>query len=232
MTPLPWRRVLVVAAHPDDEVLGCGATITRLAHEAADVHILILGEGHTSRFPSRDHANVAGVAALADAAQRVGVHLGAGSVRLAGLADNRLDSIDLLDLVKLVESHSRDVKPDTVITHFSGDVNIDHRLTLEAVLAATRPGPDGGVNSVLMFEVASSTDWAFGALGRAFAPTVFVDVSGFATRKVEAMNIYETEMPPFPHPRSAEALRAQLAWRGSAIGCAAAEAFMPLRLIH
>ena len=149
----------------------------------------------------------------------------------ACLPDNRFDSVDLLDVVRLVEAEIARVRPTLVLTHHHGDVNVDHRVTHEAVLAATRPVPGGTVATVLAFEVPSSTEWGFSA-ATAFSPTVFVDVADTLQDKLDALSEYGSEMREFPHPRSAEAVRALATWRGATAGVAAAEAFQVVRAIR
>lgn len=221
--------VLVVAAHPDDEVLGCGATIARLAAEGETVEVLILGEGITSRFDDPAEADQAEVAALAETAQAAGRHLGATRVSLGGLPDNRFDTIPLLDVVKIVERTVRDVEPTTVFTQHGGDLNVDHATVFRAVLTATRPMAGLSVREVLGFEVASSSEWSFQRFAPTFRATMFYDVSDTIDRKIEAMSMYEGEVRPFPHPRSPAALRAIAARWGAVVGVGAAEAFDVIR---
>jgi len=224
-------NVLVVAAHPDDEVLGAGGTIARLTAGGSAVNILILGEGVTSRAqdPATESDSLAHLHAASRAAADV---LGASSLELAGLPDNRFDSIDLLDIVKLVESAIDGTRPELVLTQHGGDVNIDHHLTFRAVLAATRPVPDHPVRSVLAFEVGSSTEWAFGTLTPAFRPQVFFDISATLETKMRALDAYGAELRPFPHPRSPESVEAQARRWGSGVGVAAAEAFQVIREVR
>jgi len=169
-------RVLVVAAHPDDEVLGCGATVARHSAEGDEVHSLILAEGSTSRAPSRqaaaDSDELAHLQACARAAASV---LGAASVRFGGLPDNRMDHLDLLDVVKLVEATVDELQPTAVYTHHGGDLNVDHQITHRAVLTATRPVPGRSVQRLYTFETVSSTEW--GERLDPFVPQRFVDVS-------------------------------------------------------
>jgi LmbE family N-acetylglucosaminyl deacetylase len=223
---------LVVAAHPDDEVLGAGGTIARRAAEGVDVHVLILGEGSTSRAPSRDEGDSAATEALVADAEAAAEVLGAASVSVVGLADNRFDSVDLLDVVKAIEAHVDRRQPSVVYTQHGGDVNVDHRRTFEAVLAATRPQPGHPVREVLAFAVNSSTEWAFATLAPVFTPQVFVDISATLPTKLEALACYEDELRPFPHPRSPEAVEAQARTWGSAVGVEAAEAFAVVRSIR
>jgi LmbE family N-acetylglucosaminyl deacetylase len=220
---------LVIAAHPDDEVLGCGGTIARLAGERQPVFIAILGEGATSRHERRDGAGAAEVEALRDDCRRVASHLGAEQVFTFGLPDNRFDSVPLLDVVKLIEGLVRDVGPEVIYTQHGGDLNVDHAVTFRATLTATRPMAGATVRAVYAYEVASSTEWAFGQFDPPFRPQRYVDISATLDRKIEAMQMYQSESRPAPHPRSPEALRALAARRGSEVGFGAAEAFAVVR---
>jgi LmbE family N-acetylglucosaminyl deacetylase len=220
---------LVVAAHPDDEVLGCGGTIARIARTGESVHIAILGEGSTARAEQRAEADRSAISELDDAARRAGDTLGASGVSLHGLPDNRFDTVDLLDLAKLVERLIDEVSPDTVYCQHGGDLNVDHQRTFQAVLTATRPVPGHPVRNVYAFEVRSSTDWAFAQFAPAFRATRFVDISTTIDSKVRALEAYNTEMRPFPHTRSTEAVRALAQTRGATVGVAAAEAFAVVR---
>jgi LmbE family N-acetylglucosaminyl deacetylase len=159
--------VLVIAAHPDDEVLGCGGTIARWARAGRSVRIAILGEGITARGDADAHADDAMTRLHADA-RAVGEMLGAEGVTLCGLPDNRFDTLALLDVVRQVEALVAQYTPETIYTHHGGDLNIDHAVTHRAVLTATRPMAGGCVRKVFAFEVASSTEWAFGQCGLGF----------------------------------------------------------------
>lgn len=218
-------KILVVAAHPDDEVLGCGATVRRLTSEGHEVTIAILGEGATSRGGPRQDE----VAALELQARSAATLLGAGDVHFARLPDNRFDTVPLLDVVQTVEGWLREHEPELVFTHHGGDLNVDHQVTARAVLTATRPVAGQRVKAVLAFEIPSATEWSFAALGRPFAPTVFYDVTATLDRKLDAMAVYNEEGRAFPHPRSPEALRAIAARWGSVSGFRAAEAFEVVR---
>lgn len=222
-------NVLVVAAHPDDEVLGAAGTIARLTDEGHEVAIVILGEGATSRAPTRVEAAAPAVEALAGHSHAAAAILGVEDVAHLGLPDNRFDSLDLLDVVKLVEAAIDRVHPAVVLTQHGGDVNVDHKVTFAAVMAATRPVPGNDVTSVLAFEVGSSTEWAFGTFAPVFHPTVFYDITTTLDRKLAAMAAYPDEQRPFPHPRSPESLTAQARRWGTTIGVDAAEAFQLVR---
>ena len=224
------NKVLVVAAHPDDEVLGCGGTIARHADEGEEVHVLIVAEGATSRLQHRDRTQVKNeLLSLAKAAEIAGSILGAASVNLLNLPDNRLDSLDRLDLIKTIEEHLNDYMPQIVYLHHAGDVNIDHRRLHEAVVTACRPTPNQPVRQLLSFEVASSTEWQPPGSALTFQPNWFVDISAQWKRKREALLAYSSEMRAWPHSRSLEAVEHLARWRGSQVGVEAAEAFTLLR---
>jgi LmbE family N-acetylglucosaminyl deacetylase len=226
------KTALVVAAHPDDEVLGCGATIARLSHEGWKVHVLIVAEGATSRAEKRDiEANSEELSVLAKCAEEANKILGAASVKLLSLPDNRMDSIDLLDIVKIVEEYILKYKPSLIFTHHAGDVNIDHKILHDAVIAACRPQPNHSVKELLFFEVPSSTEWRPASSGIYFTPNYFYDVSEHISKKMAALSAYQPEMRNFPYPRSVDAVNHLARWRGASVGCEAAEAFMLGRCI-
>jgi LmbE family N-acetylglucosaminyl deacetylase len=225
-------NILVVAAHPDDEVLGCGGTVARLAREGHKVRIAILGEGITARYPERRQADTGLMAALRQASRQVAQLLGSADLVQHELPDNRFDTVPLLEVVKIVENLIRDFAPEVIYTHHGGDLNIDHRIVHQAVLTAARPLPGQMVREIYAFEVSSSTEWAFYGLEPFFRANVLVDISGTLDLKLQALSLYETEARPFPHPRSPEALRALARRWGSVAGCQAAEAFALIRAVR
>lgn len=224
--------VLVVAAHPDDEVLGCGGTIARLAAEGHEVRIAILAEGMTSRYQQREQADSQQLDHLHGNSQQAADKMGAKELVLCKLPDNRLDTVPLLDVVKLVEDLIEKFRPTVIYTHHPGDLNVDHGVVHRAVLTATRPTPGQGVREIYAFEVASSTEWAFQRLGASFRSSVFVDIGTTLETKVAALACYDTETREFPHPRSAEAVRAIAMRWGSVAGFPAAEAFELVRSLR
>jgi LmbE family N-acetylglucosaminyl deacetylase len=227
------KRILVVAAHPDDEVLGCGGAMAAHAAAGDTVSVLIMAEGITSRAAQRDADGSAGeVSALRAAARRANEVLGVRDVSFCDFPDNRLDSVDLIDLVKAVEQAVTATTPDIVYTHFAGDLNVDHQRVSEAVVTACRPLPGAPVAKLLMFEVASSTEWQVAAGHRAFAPNYFVDIADTLDRKCTALECYASEMREWPHARSVIALTHLAFWRGANVGLPAAEAFMVGRIIE
>ncbi|MBI5485465.1 MAG: PIG-L family deacetylase [Deltaproteobacteria bacterium] len=221
------RRVLVVAAHPDDEVLGCGATIAKYVRNGDEVHVLILAEGATSRDAERNREERgAELSELAEAAHMAKDILGVTSLSLHDFPDNRMDSIDLLDIVKVIECHIEKTRPEIILTHHTGDVNIDHRRIHEAVVTACRPTPSLSVHTLLFFEVSSSTEWQPPGSAPVFAPNWFEDISETVSLKLQALEAYHMEMRPWPHSRSVDAVNHLARWRGASVGVEAAEAFV------
>ena len=232
MTLAQTGPVLVVAAHPDDEVLGCGGTIARLVREGHEVHICILGEGATSRQSDGEPAHQGQVETPQSQCREVASYLGAREPSFFGLPDNRFDTVPLLEVVRLVEGLVQSVAPRTVFTHHLGDLNIDHVISHRAVLTATRPMADCPVKEVYSFEVPSATEWAFSPAASAFQPTMFMDISETLDAKIGAMSKYRDELREFPHPRSPEALEAIARRWGSTVGVKAAEAFQVVRAVR
>jgi LmbE family N-acetylglucosaminyl deacetylase len=221
----------VVAAHPDDEVLGCGGTIARLARDR-HVSVIILGEGISARCDRREEADAPALQRLVSDARTAAALLGVGAIEFAGLPDNRFDQLPLLDVIKRVERWVEQVQPSVIYTHHPGDLNVDHVVTFRAVLTATRPARGCPVRELYGCEVPSSTEWAFHRFEPVFRPNVFVDVSDTIETKVRAMQSYGSEIRPFPHPRSPEALRAVARRWGSVVGVDYAEPFELVRAVR
>jgi LmbE family N-acetylglucosaminyl deacetylase len=218
-------KVLIIAAHPDDEVLGVGGTIARHVDEGDLVTIVVCAEGATVRY---DHDVIAG---LQDAARRAALALGVHDVRFLGLRDQHLDAQPILTVIQAIERVVREVQPEIVYTHHRGDVNRDHAVVSEAVMVACRPVGDHP-RAVYLFETPSSTEWAWPMAGGGFAPQHFVDIGATLARKLAAMACYETELRPAPHPRSLDALRVRAAYWGQHAGLALAEPFVVARQIR
>lgn len=219
------KNVLIIAAHPDDEILGVGGTAALLEQKNCNVSTLILGEGKTSRINHEsDFSKELDIlrVEISEANKIVGIR----NVFIEQLPDNRFDSVDLLDIVQLVEKYKSEVKPDTIFTHFYNDTNIDHRITFEAVLTATRPIVNEMVKEVYCFEVLSSTEWRF---PQTFQPNVFFDISKTIDKKVSAMNAYASELREYPHPRSLKGIESLATQRGLQVGYGYAEAFQLIR---
>lgn len=219
-------RVLVLAAHPDDEVLGCGGTIAWHVDQGHEVAIHLMAEGATSRTDVPDRVAMSSeLEGLRRSAREAAAILGA-SITFDSYPDNRMDSVDLLDVVKSVERVIAEFEPERIYTHHSGDVNIDHRIVHQAVVTACRPMPGQCVRSLLFFESPSSTEWQPAASSSMFAPNWFVSIASTMDRKRAALKAYASEMRGFPHPRSLEAIEHLACWRGASAGVPAAEAFM------
>lgn len=231
------RRVLTVAAHPDDEILGCGGTMARHIAEGDQVRVLILAEGLTSRDLSRDlHSRKDALAELGNGARKACAVLGVQDCQVEGFPDNRMDGVDLLDVVKRIEREVDEFRPGVVYTHFSGDLNVDHSIVSRAVATACRPVPGNSVQELYLFEVNSSTEWQIAGCDQPFQPNSFVSLieggHDFLEKKIDALRVYESEMRAFPHSRSLEAVRALATWRGASVGLSAAESFMMVRSIR
>jgi N-acetylglucosamine malate deacetylase 1 len=223
------KKVLVVAAHPDDEVLGCGGSIAKHIKQKDSVHVAILAEGITSRNNNQENQQLT---ELKDSAQKAHAILGTTSLYLHNFPDNKMDSLPRLEVIKKVEELIKKHNPEIVYTHHSGDVNIDHRILHEAVITACRPTPENNVKQILFFEIASSTEWQTPYSAPAFIPNWFTDISETLNLKLKALKEYNSEMREFPHARSIKAIEHLAAWRGATIGVHAAEAFMLGRKIN
>ncbi len=219
------KRILVIAAHPDDEVFGVGGTIAAHARDGACVSVLLMTDGVTARHSVTEPQKAA--------ARKACSILGVDSVHFADLPDQRLDAVPLLEVIRPIAQLVKDMQPQIVYTHHRGDANQDHRAVFAATLVAVRPVNHNPVERVLSYEVASSTEWGppFGEW--AFLPNSFVDIAPTLETKLCAVEMYretfESEIKPFPHPRSPEAVRIYAQQRGVSVGLQAAEAFMLVR---
>lgn len=223
------KKILIVAAHPDDEVLGCSGTIAKCVKEGASAVTLILGEGITSRDEERGRKNrKRDIEKLRRAASKANSIIGVKNIFLYDFPDNRFDTVDLLDIVKVIEKTIKGVKPSIVYTHHRNDLNIDHKVTYNAVLTACRPVKSQTVKEIYSFEVPSSSDWNYPST---FNPNIFVDVRPTIGKKIEAMKCYRSETRPFPHPRSPEAIRAFSKYWGTRAGLVCAEPFEAVRIV-
>jgi len=226
---------MIVVAHPDDELLGLGGTMNMLIAEyGVKTHVVILGEGITSRSDTRNSEEWkkeldVHKKNIHDAKDCIGYH----GVSIYDFPDNRFDDVNLLDIVKVVEKEKTQFAPDIIFTHHGGDLNIDHQRTFEAVITATRPMEHEKVTTVITFETPSGTEWQAASDPRRFVPNLFFGISEKnIDAKIKAMESYEFEKRKYPHPRSPEALRIQAQRWGIAVGKAYAEAFVLIRSIN
>ncbi|MEY3824588.1 MAG: hypothetical protein RLZZ13_515 [Pseudomonadota bacterium] len=228
------KKIMIVVAHPDDELLGLGATMNRLIKDFNVItHLVILGEGITSRSDARDVEKWEKELSthkinITNAAKVIGYH----STSIYNFPDNRFDTIALLDIVKVVEKEKNIFNPDVIFTHHGGDVNIDHQKTFESIIVACRPIKDENVKAIITFETPSGTEWMASTEVRRFIPNIFINVSYENLKlKIKAMECYEFEKRKYPHPRSPEALSILAQRYGVMIGGVYAEAFALIRLI-
>jgi len=225
------KTILVIASHPDDEVLGCGGTTARLTSEGNCVYTLILGEGVTSRDKKRDRTKRENeIAELRKQAENANKILGVKKLYAYDFPDNRFDTVPLLDIIKTIEKIKNSVKPDIVFTHHCGDLNIDHQITFKAVVTAFRPTKDESVKEIYSFEIPSSTEWNEPSFSTYFMPDYFVNINKSLEIKINALKEYETELRDFPHPRSLEAVEINAKHWGVKMGFEAAEAFKTIRI--
>lgn len=223
------KKILIVAAHPDDEVLGCFGTVARLINEGYDAYTLILGEGKTSRDNSRnERIRKDEIIKLNEEIFTANKLIGVKEVFIKSFPDNRFDSVDLLDIVKVVSQIKEQVQPDIIFTHFENDLNIDHQITFNAVITATRPMLNENVKEIYSFEILSSTEWKYPL---SFSPDVFFDISTTIDLKLKAMNIYQSELCEYPHPRSLEGIKLNARYQGLRVGYKNVEAFKSIRVI-
>lgn len=214
------RKVLIIAAHPDDELLGCGGTARLHVKNGDDVHAVIVCEGESHRYGQAG-------ADQAESIDRAGKIIGYTSVKLLGFPDQTLDTLPLTQVISAIEEVVDAIQPHIVYCQYGGDVNRDHKVVFEAVLVASRPTRDF-IEAVLTFDTASSTEWAY---PRSFVPDSWVDISGVLDEKLSAMACYESEVRPFPHPRSLEGLAARARSWGVQSCMPAAEVFMTIRQV-
>jgi len=221
------KIVLIVVAHADDEVLGCGGAIARHVAEGDMVHVIFMADGVGSRVAS-DTGELQRRNQARDAALRM---LGVAHWHALDFPDNRMDSVPLLDVVQALEPIIQQVQPARLYTHHHGDLNVDHCVTHQAVMTACRPLPGSSVREILTFEVLSSTEWATPGVAP-FVPNAFVDISNYLPKKLEALAAYDMEMRPLPHSRSIAHVEALAKHRGNCVGLEAAEAFEVVRVLE
>ncbi|HKY82064.1 MAG TPA: PIG-L deacetylase family protein [Sphingobium sp.] len=217
------RRAMVIAPHPDDEVLGCGGTIARLAALGRHVEVVIATQGKPPRF---DAGQVERVQAEARRAHAV---LGVARTHMLDFPAAALDSVPRADLNDAIARLVAESRPDALFVPFVGDLHFDHGLIFEAAMVAARPVGSHYPARILAYETVSETNWAAPYLAPAFQPNLFVDISDHLDRKIEAFGCFESQVRRFPNERSIETLRALAQVRGSCVGRRAAEAFVLIR---
>jgi len=228
------KRIMVVVAHPDDELLGLGASMNKLISEFnVTAHVVILGEGITSRADIRDtHAWEKELATHRKNIDNAQMAIGYHSKSIYDFPDNRFDSVALLDIIKVVEKEKKSFDPEVIFTHHGGDLNVDHQRTFEAIMTACRPMKGEAVKTIISFETPSGTEWRSVTDPRHFLPNLFISVSELnLNMKIKGIESYEFEKRSYPHPRSPGSLKIQAQRWGIAVGTELAEAFCIVRSI-
>lgn len=222
------KSILVIAAHPDDETIGCGGAILRHVSEGDNVNIITLTDGVSSRKSSKSKDNKIRNKAAKDAIDILGATwIGAGN-----FSDNNMDSIPLLEIIKYIESFKENFYPDIIYTHSPSDLNIDHTIAAKATLTAFRPEPKESYSEIRFFEIASSTDFSSKQLDKKFEPNLFINIECFIQKKIAALKCYDLEMRDYPHSRSYRKIESLAEYRGAQSGLASAEAFEVARKIY
>jgi len=223
------KKILIIVAHPDDEVLGCFGTVAKLIKEGYEAYTLILGEGKTSRDEKKIVENrKKDIEVLNKEIQKANNVIGIKKVFTESFPDNRFDSVDLLDIIKVVSKIKKEVQPDIIFTHYENDLNIDHQITYKAVITATRPMKNECVKEIYSFEVLSSTEWNYPL---SFSPDTFFDITDTIDLKIESMKKYKSELCEYPHPRSIEGIKTNAKYQGMRVGKQYVEAFKSIRRI-
>ena len=223
------KKILIVAAHPDDEVLGCFGTVSRLIKEGYEAYTLILGEGKTSRDEKRVVENKKDeLDILNSEIKNANDIIGIKKCFVYDFPDNRFDSVDLLDIIKVISKIKEEIKPNIIFTHYENDLNIDHKITYQAVITATRPLENESVKEIYSFEILSSTEWQYPI---SFSPDVFFDIQDTIELKLNAMQCYKSELCLYPHPRSLEGIELNAKYNGMRVGKNYVEAFKSVRVI-
>lgn len=226
------KNVLVVCAHPGDEILGCGATLALHVRRGDQVRVLVMGDGWTSRVKTVEKAkDVVDLDVIEEQSRSALKVIGVEQVEYLRLPDNRFDTLPLLDLVKAIEKVKRQFSPDILYTNSPFDLSVDQQRSSRAVVTAFRPQPNDNRTDLFCFEVPSSTEWNTLKGAGVFAPNYFVDVSATLALKISAFQHLSFEVRPWPHPRSIDAITHQAKNRGASVGLEASEAFMLLRAV-
>lgn len=220
-------RVVVIAPHPDDEILGVGGTIARLAHEGHDIFVAIVTHGDPSMF---DPAFISqGRREALEAHRLLGVR---DTIFMESFPAALLDTVPHSQLNEALRKVLHDLKPKLLFIPFKGDVHLDHRLVFESALVAARPNSMQQIQAIYAYETLSETNWNAAPLTPGFLPNTYFDISAFLEVKLEAVRIYQSQLKPFPHERSLEAIRALARLRGATVGFEAAEAFVLIRSVY
>jgi LmbE family N-acetylglucosaminyl deacetylase len=218
------EKILVVCAHPDDETLGLGGTLANHSKNGDDIYVVFFAHGQYGRDASK-----AGIRKRQNQAKRACGILGIKNLKFYNYDDQLLEKIPLIELTSKIELIIKKFKPTILYTHYSGDLNQDHRRIFEAVLISSRPKPSSKIKKLVCFETPSSTEW--GNLQDGFKPNLFVDIKNVLKKKIEALKQYGSEIEDFPHPRSVEAIVSRAKYWGSTVGLTNVEVFLIVRQV-
>tara|TARA_B100000900_G_C20567840_1_gene711913 strand:+ start:1213 stop:1884 length:672 start_codon:yes stop_codon:yes gene_type:complete len=220
------ERILIVAAHPDDEVLGCGGTISKLK-DNNNINLIFMTNGVSARGIKRSKE----IKQRKNSALKLCKYLSISKPVFFNFPDNQMDKIPLLKIVKKIENQINIYKPTTIFTHYSHCLNVDHKITFNAVITACRPTSKQTVKKILSFEIPSSTDWAL-FKGKQFQPNYYIDITKNLRHKIEQLKFYKKELRKYPHSRSIKGIKSLAGVRGVSCGVKYAEAFYLNRLIQ
>ncbi|PHM48214.1 PIG-L deacetylase family protein [Xenorhabdus miraniensis] len=215
------EKILVIAAHPDDEILGCGGTVALYRKMGIPVTSVIFCEGESLRYANQ---NINMTLCSQNAAKKLGVT----DIRNLNFPDQRLDQFNLIEIVRPLEEIIKEIRPTIIYCQYGGDINYDHEILFKATLVAVRP-VEKYIKSVFTFDTASSTEWAY---PRTFIPDTWVDITSTLEIKLQAIACYISEIRDYPHPRSLEALKNRAYSWGNQMCLPAAEAFMTVRFVY
>ncbi len=221
------KKILVVAAHPDDELLGCGGTIIKFSQKKCKIFTLFFTDGVSARGKKFSKTAVNRKNNALNSLKIMGVR----NSKFLSYPDNGLDTVPLIKITREIEKVIKKFKPDTIFTHSNVDLNIDHEIVSRAVVTASRPKPNFCVKNILLFETLSSTEWNFNLKKKTFNPNYFVDITATINKKIKAAKAYKNEINTWPHPRSIKGIKNLANYRGQSVGLKYAEAFYLLRYV-
>ncbi len=225
------NKIMIVAAHPDDDILGCGGIMQKYSKSGSIIKVIFIGEGSSCRFEKPDSKDALKEIEKRNEDGRNALNfLGIEKYEFYNLPCGRLDQVPQIEINKILEKEISDFKPDSVFTHSKCDANNDHKIIFESTIVATRPNSKFTVEKLYSYEVLSSSEWNFGST---FAPNFFEQLSKEnIEKKIQAMQFYDSELQPFPHPRSEEGISTLASFRGIQSGFKYAEAFRLIRKIQ
>ena len=212
------KKILIVAAHPDDEILGCGGTILKLKKNNL-INVIFMTNGTDARGKNKK-ASQKRISGCYNLFKKLKLK----KPIIFNFPDNKLDTVPLLKIVKKIKENISKFKPDIIFTHFDGCLNIDHQITFKATITACRPVKNNTVKQILSFEVPSSTEWSL-LKDKKFQPNYYIDISSYIKEKISLMKYYKDEIKPYPHSRSLKSIRSLSEYRGTHVGVKNAEAF-------